>query len=234
MNRKNPSADKFIYGRIAARAIIFAVLCAGGLTAGSAVVSCGFHWAAWVGLVPLFAAIRRLTGREALAGGALWGGAAYFAAIIASRTFIPVSFAAYAVYVVLPAVYVYFMASFSRRYWHSSLAMALGWIVVELAVNASGIQPGLITAEHIESPFLRVIADFLGSGFIAFLFAYAGAIVITVVSNLCVYWHSTPTLIPQYSEAGFIHESQTLALFGRRLRPMRPRGPPHTAKIQFI
>lgn len=189
-------------------------------------MSAGFHWSAWLGLIPIFAAIRRFSGVPALAGGAVWGVAVYLSAVGATALSLPITFSGFVVYMFLPAGYVYLMSLFSRRYWYSTLAMALGWIVVELAVNAIGVRPGLITSEHIGSPALRVIADFLGTGFIAFFIACAGAIVITIVSNLRFHWQSTPLIIPRYGASRFIHELQSHTRSGRRFRPTHPRGPP--------
>jgi apolipoprotein N-acyltransferase len=208
------------------RAAIFALLCGGGLLTGLAVASPGFHWAAWIGLIPIFAAVRQFAGAPAILGGALWGIAVYVGAVAVSVSPIPMTYSGCAAYLILPAGYVYIMALFSRRYWYSSLAMALGWIVIELIVNASGVRPGLISAEHIDNPFFRVIADFLGTGFVAFVVAYLGAVVIIVSSYLSVNWGLASASMRRYASSRIMPDSRPQLSCGRRFRPIRPRGPP--------
>jgi hypothetical protein len=231
VGRKSFTTSKPVHSRIVELATITAFLCCGGLLTGCAIVSARFHWAAWLGLVPVFAAIRRLSGVRAFLGGALWGGAVYLGAMIASGASFPITPLGCMHHILLPAGYVYFMAVFSRRYWYSPLALALGWILVELAVNVSGAQPGLISAEHISSPFLHVLTDFFGSGFIAFAVAYAGASVITIASSLGVRWRLSAIVIWRPTECRLVYESLSNPYATRHLRPVRPRGPPSISAV---
>jgi len=168
-----------IHCRIVEYAILFAGLVLGALVTATAQSSGMYHWVAWIGLLPLFAAVRRLTGIAAAASGALWGGTVYIAAVMIADTPLAFSWRICLISGAIPALYLFAVAWFIRRYGYSALALALGWVIVEFVAKATGAYPDLIGAEQSPSALFKLIADFLGTGFIALVIVYASAFVIS-------------------------------------------------------
>jgi apolipoprotein N-acyltransferase len=103
---------------------------------------------------------------------------------VISRTAVGPASPNLALLITAPALYAWLTAKFTRRYGFSPLAMALGWIVLEWALRSAGFNHSLLSTSESHGPVHRLVADFLGCGFVAFLVAYTNASLLALISKV--------------------------------------------------
>ncbi len=139
---------------------------------------------ACVALLPFFYCIKTCRPLAAAGAGAVWG-ASLFASAALGDTF-PVSptIASMLMMSAIPATYAGLGAVITRRLGFSPFILALGWIGVEFALTPLGLRHGLLAATQDGGALLNVVGGFLGYVFVAFLVAYANALVLSLASRV--------------------------------------------------
>lgn len=164
--------------------IALTALAISAYTVAQAVVYSANPFIAGISMIPLFLVIRLASPITAGLCGAWWG--LVFCLFAGAR--LPAhEFGLAGVMLLLtggPALYAYGGAAFTRRFGFHPLALALGWIVVELALRSAGFRHGLLLTECGDGVLVRLTADFLGYGFVAFLVVLANALTISLALTL--------------------------------------------------
>ena len=196
-----------------------------------ATASPSHSWLAWIALAPLFIVIRYLSPVRAALCGGLWGSSLYlFSWYLYEQGFVGSSIAPgafnFLLLLTVPATYVGLGALFTRRYGFSPLALATGWIVVELALQSVGLRHSLLATNAAYGPFLQVIANLLGYGFVAFLVAYINAVLLSIAARVSFSYGSLFIPIPAADTARNYIYSISLSPQTGYLQPSRPRAPP--------
>jgi len=148
-----------------------------------AVGSTACSWLAWFSLLPLFLSIRVLRPVSAALAGAIWGFCFYFFSIFGEAPAISPAFQSLALLTIVPALYTCFGALLYRWIGFNPILLALGWVLVEVAVKPLGLQQGLLAGPQSQSPILHWISRVLGYAFVAFLVACVNASLLAVLSN---------------------------------------------------
>ncbi|MDD4051475.1 MAG: hypothetical protein PHR28_06220 [candidate division Zixibacteria bacterium] len=178
-------------------------------------------------IIPLFLAIRLLSPSKAALGGFLWSFVLCFhtvtVAVAPDGRFLAQEF----LLLTVPALYVYAGAHYTRSYGFQPLTLALGWIVVELVLHFSGYRQGLLSSCCGNGFVQRVIADFLGYGFVAFAVALINAAAVLLTARLIKHRACgfRPLIIPVIP---CVQSGESIFPIG--LLPVslnRPRAPPH-------
>ncbi len=177
--RENSDYRLPVINRIAETVLLAILLIAGAYFTAVVTVSPAPPWLAWFGLLPLILAIRNLSPRWASASGALWGCCLYLFSTTVSGSAISMTFSNLLILVLIPTAYTGLMGWYRRSFGFSPLAVALGWVILELILKATGIGAGILSADHGYGPYFDVVANFLGYGFVAFLVAYTNAVLLS-------------------------------------------------------
>ncbi len=198
---------------------------------GMAVRSDAHAWLAWIGLVPLFAAVRSLRPVGAAVAGALWGGSFYFLSASGTAPVISPSLLSFALLATIPAIYAGLGSLATRAIGFSPLILGLGWVLVEVALKPLGLHHGLLAgtqlaAAQTEPSYLDWLARILGYVVVAFVVACANASLLVILSGVRL-------KIPQFRSIVGLPESRLApawrTAFCVQLLPPRqtyPRAPP--------
>lgn len=197
----------------------------GALLTGAAVGSVTYAWCAWFGLLPLFFAIRKLGPAQAALAGALWSVFFYVSltAGVAGLSLTPQSCGSMAIVLML---YTGIGALLTRWIGFSPTLMALGWILVELALTPLGLNQGLLAATQDATPYLRGLSCLLGYVLVAFIIAGANAWLVLLLSNVPTssYRYSPSEELPKV-EMRVLSKTQVYSLLITLFRGY-PRAPP--------
>jgi hypothetical protein len=115
----------------------------------------------------LFLAIRVLSPAVAALAGGLWGGCFYLfsvAGAVPGLSLMPHSFGLLAIVLML---YAYICVLLTRWIGFSPMLLALGWILVELALTPLGLKQGLLAGTQGANPYLHWISCLLGYALVA-------------------------------------------------------------------
>ncbi len=160
--------------------LIIGLFVSGGLLA-AADSSHSLSWVAWFSLLPLFITIRYASPRIALFYGALWGLCLYLFLTATGGGTISATIRSMGFLAAVPAIYAYFGARLTRRIGYAPLVLAVGWIMVELALQPLAIREGLLAGTQIEGGLVRMVGGILGYVFVAFLIAFVNAQLLSLV-----------------------------------------------------
>ncbi len=205
---------------------LWLLLIASAWCTSAALCSDGLSWVAWLSLLPLFAGIRALPPDRAAAAGTFWGVCLYLFTTTATNSPIPASLPNLLLLAIFPAVYATLGSVFTRRFGFSPLAMGVGWIGLELALQPLGLGHSLLATGSGASSMAFLIADTLGYGIVAFLVAYAVAcllLVATVIHRQC---SSKRLFRYSRSRTQYVLASSYSPLSTIVLQPSQPRAPP--------
>jgi hypothetical protein len=84
----------------------------------------------------------------------------------------------------IPAIYSFLGALLTRLRGFSPVALASGWVGVEVAFKALGLNHGLLLPSGSYGPILQAVSDFLGCGIIAFLVLLSNALLVFIVGAI--------------------------------------------------
>lgn len=160
-----------------------ALLAAGAVAVGASIGLAGWGWLCWVGLLPVFLAIRIMRPGLALLGGGLWGGS-LFVTLAFLGDGIPLTLRSLGLMVVIPALYCGSSVCVTRRIGFNPLVLGLGWVGVELALGWLGLCRGLLTGAGSQGPVTAVAGRVLGYACAAFLIAYLSALIVSLAADL--------------------------------------------------
>jgi len=229
LSLKQKDGADFTWQCLKATALVISLILSALLMA-VAVGSTACSWLAWFGLLPLFLAIRVLRPAAATLAGAIWGVCFYFFSVAFAAHAISPTFQSFALLTIVPAFYACFGVLLCRWIGFNPILLALGWVLVEVAIKPLGLQQGLLASTQSQSPILHWISRVLGYAFVAFLVACVNASLLAVLSNARLKIPRQRSLAG-LPNSGTIHLSQTL-LYLRLITIFRgyPRPPPLSSR----
>jgi len=195
------------------------------LVAGAGAVP-GLAWLAWVGLLPLFLAIRLLSAVGASLAGALWGGCVWVFSTTLGGGAIAPALGSFLLLLTVPAVYAYLGGWVTRRLGFSPLYLALGWVGVELALSPLGLRYGLLAGVLGGGTLVQVVGGLLGYAMLAFLIALVNAAVLATLEEVGRYWGRPRFVTHSDDDRGWLITLTTSCVPVSAPRPAGPRAPP--------
>jgi len=206
--------------------LIIGLIVSGGLLA-AADSSRSLSWAAWFSLLPLFITIRYASPRLALLYGALWGTCLYLFMSATGAQTVSATVRSMGFLAAVPAVYAYFGARLTRRVGFAPLVLAVGWIIVELALEPLALRDGLLAGSQVDGGLMRVVGGILGYVFVAFLIAFVNAQILSLVDNIRL---SLVTFLPARTglsyRYGWIIQAELVCHSFESKTGFPPRAPP--------
>ncbi len=186
-------------------------------------------WLCWFTLLPLLAAIRVLTPRQAFASGALWGGVLFFFLVSRANPLIPAGFLWLLLLTLLPAVYAFVGARVTRRSGFNPLILGFAWAGVELALMPLGLSGGLLggTSGHQAGSFLYILEGVVGYVCVASIIVAANGILLGMLRRACVVGCGLRRYVsgcPKTTTLFFPREVPAYLFFFTN--PAQPRAPP--------
>ena len=181
---------------------------------------------AWVGLLPIFIAIRSSKPRLALFYGAVWGISHYFFSTESSSAISMTAVVSLMLLIIIPAAYTYFGACLTRRFGYMPLVLAVGWILVELALQPVTTQSGLLANSLADSSVMRIVGGALGYVFVAFLIVYVNARLISLVSKVNFVVSCVLPMEIEERRCGLIENKKLTHTTGSLFSYSQPRAPP--------
>ena len=146
-------------------------------------VSVGHHpWIGWLGLFPLFVAVRVERPVFAMLAGGLWGTALWLS--LAGLGGEGAGGLALALLALTPAVYGFAGSWLTRRVGFSPFVLGVGWIGVELALQPLGFRYGILASTQGDCWFLQVVGDLFGYLLVSFAAALFTAWLVAFVLHL--------------------------------------------------
>jgi apolipoprotein N-acyltransferase len=159
------------------------VLVLSALLMSLAIGTPGYAWVAWIILLPLFLAIRVLHPAIAALSGAVWGACLYFFNVAGAAPAIEPTLISLALLTAVPAVYMGLGTLLTRFIGFNPFMLALGWILVEVALRPLGLQQGLLAGTQSEGSHVHWVSRLLGYFVVAFLMACTNASLLIVLSK---------------------------------------------------
>ena len=157
-----------------------ALVASGGLVA-AANSPAGPSWLAWISLIPIFITIRYASPKIALLYGALWGFCLYLFSSASDGAAVTASIKSLGLLAAVPAIYAYWGARLTRRIGYAPLVLAVGWVIVELALEPLTLRDGLLAASQSDGGLMRLVGTLLGYVFIGFIIAFVNAQILSLV-----------------------------------------------------
>ena len=147
-------------------------------------VSVGHHpWVGWLGLFPLFVAVRVERPVFAMGAGGLWGTALWlFLAGLGAEG--AGGLAALILLALAPAAYGFAGSWLTRRVGFSPFVLGVGWVGVELALHPLGFRYGILASTQGEGWLLQVFGHVFGYLLVSFGVAFCTAWLVAVVLQL--------------------------------------------------
>lgn len=141
-------------------------------------------WFAWIMLIPLLLAIRKLSPVYAAGAGLFWGVCLFV--IISATNGAALELRALALLVTAPAGYAWLASRVTRRAGFCPLLLALGWIGVEMALRSIGLQDGLLARAQEHGLVGRTLGYLFGYVAVAFVVVYVNASILSMLAALTV------------------------------------------------
>jgi apolipoprotein N-acyltransferase len=167
-------------GCLARGALLMSAMVGSALLMAVAVGTGGHPLLACVALLPFFYCIKTCRPLAAAGAGAVWGASLYVCATLGETFAVTPSLFSMSMMSAIPATYAGLGALVTRRIGFSPFILALGWVGVEFALTPLGLRHGLLAATQDGGTVLNVVGGFLGYVFVAFLVAYANALVLSL------------------------------------------------------
>jgi hypothetical protein len=183
-------------------------------------------WLAWIGLMPLFWAIRSLTPRCAALAGGLWGSCLCLFSVACFAPRVSSTSVFFVLLTLIPAVYAGLASLASRAIGFNPLILAFGWVLVEVALRPLGLPQGLLAGTQGNDPCFQWIARWLGYAFVALVLTGVNAFLLELLSCIglpppprrsCLQLAPTPV---RHVRPAFVHIRRETT------RRAYPRGPP--------
>ena len=185
----------------------------------------GPAWLAWVVLLPLFFAIRTQAPLWAMGSGALWGLGVHLFSVLSIESSASPTLLSVALLAVTPAVYAYLCARVVRSLGYCALLLGFAWVGVEVLLNPV-LHDSLLVNAQAPGTLTGVIGRAFGSVAVAFLVAFANAVLLSV---LCECTFRLPRLRPVVEvrvPQGLVLRHSVLVASSPAYPDARPRAPP--------
>ena len=186
----------------------------------------GYAWLAWVCLVPLLAAVRKLSPLPAGLAGAGWGLCLYTAASAGLAPNLDPSLLSLALLAIVPAAYTALGSLATRALGFAPIILSLLWILAEVSLRPLGLEGGLLASTQSAGGIAGYIAGLLGYVFVAFAMIYGNAWLLQLLTDLRVDFWVAPlrqffTIPERRMLAPIVCRPQLITRFRGR-----PRAPP--------
>jgi apolipoprotein N-acyltransferase len=212
---------------MARRVLLAASLVLSSCIMAAATESSHLSWAAWVSLLPIFITIRVASPRVALIYGALWGTCLYIFSSFSDAVGSASAIHTLGLLAAVPAIYTYLGARMTRRIGYAPLVLAVGWIIVELALQPANLHQGLLAGTQGDGNLMRIVGSVLGYIFVAFLIAFVNAQLLSLVDNIVLSISQASFHLPILTECrGLIVQASGLGLSVIFISDFPARAPP--------
>ena len=192
----------------------------------------GYTWLAWISLVPIFLAIRILRPPQALLAGSLWGISFFTFATGGLVPGVPATALSLALLAGVPACYVLLGSLLTRWIGYSPFVVGVGWIGLEFALKPLGLHHGLLAGTQGGGALVYQVGGLLGYIFVAFLVAYANALLFAIISYVRPRIPRPRLRVGWQGPRGRAVCDTSLLVSTRAILPSRARGPP--ARIALV
>ena len=187
----------------------------------------GLAWLAWICLLPLLAAVRKLSPLPAALAGAGWGLCLNTAATAGLAPNLDPSLLSLALLAIVPAAYTALGSLATRAVGFAPLILSLLWILAEVALRPLGLEGGLLAGTQSAGGLAGYIAGLLGYVFIAFAIIYGNAWLLQLLSDL----HLDISLAPVQRFFVALRSRAIIPIFWQPQLAIvyrgRPRAPPY-------
>jgi apolipoprotein N-acyltransferase len=180
--RKQTAKDGFTRG-CAQFAGVALSLVLSALVMAAALQSSSVSWLAWVGLLPLFLAVRIFGPLRAALAGAIWGACLYGFASSGPDPSIAPQLPAFVLLVYLLGVYAACASLVTRAIGFNPIVLAIGWILLESGLKPLNLHYGLLASTQTDGLLHAWFGRALGYVFVAFLVAYANASLLAFLTH---------------------------------------------------
>ena len=182
-----------------------------------------YSWLGWLALLPLFRVIQVLRPAHALLAGGVWGASLYVFSVGPCETGLAEGILPFALLTLAPALYAFGGAHLTRRIGYSPFVLAVGWILLELALKPLNLRHGLLAATQGNGLLVQFVGGVFGYAFVAFLVALASACFLSVLARVRL-----PNRVTTLSEAwaGWITRLVSSVHSLRYTISSQPRAPP--------
>jgi apolipoprotein N-acyltransferase len=212
--------------RMAGSVLLVTSLVVSGCVIGAATGSTGLSWLAWIALLPLFFTIRIASPPVALLYGGLWGLCLYLFSAATDSSAITTTIRSLGLLAAIPAVYAYLGARLTRTVGYAPMLLALGWIVVEFALQPLALRQGLLAGTQGDGTLVRIAGGLLGYLFVAFLIAFINAKLTSLVAHLAPTITRLHFSLPEQVICGWIIPHVDSRFASHILTILQPRAPP--------
>ena len=144
----------------------------------------GQAWLAWVSLIPLLAAVRKLSPLPAALAGAGWGLCLYTAATAGLAPNLDPSILSLALLAIIPAAYTALGSLATRALGFAPIILSLLWILAEIALQPLGLRSGLLASTQGSEGVAEYLAGLLGYIFVASAIIYGNAWLLNLLVEL--------------------------------------------------
>ena len=183
-------------------------------------------WVAWLSLLPLFWAVRSLRPTAAALCGAFWGAWLYLCSTAGPAPPVASTPLALGLLTAVPAIYAGLCSRLTRRIGFNPLMLALGWILVEMALKPLGLDQGLLASTQSDATHVPWISRLLGSVFVAALVVCANASLVGILSGARLSFPASRSLGGSPNAGARALAQVVLPIQSWTLRQAQPRAPP--------
>lgn len=187
----------------------------------------GLGWLAFLAIIPLLQIVRHFSPIAGAGLGALWGvGIASLLAMddVSAAALSP---GVIALLVSVPAGYVGLSALIKRRIGFNPFVLAVGWLLVEMALRPVGLPLGLVAGSLGGGALVSWVGGLLGYVFVAFLVIWASAAILSLIGRARIRMTLPRLLVFSPERARFsICRSIRTPVAAFAICQARPRAPP--------
>jgi len=213
-------------GSSATRVLLILALASSAYLLAVAMGTPRYTWLAWLTLLPLLVAVRKLCPLGATGAGALWGACVYLFSATGANDALTPGALCLALLTGVPAFYACLCAWLTGRFGFSPLVLGLGWVGAEVALKPLGLSNGLIAGAPVEGTLIQWVGGVFGYVLVAFLIVFTCASLLAFLNVLRIRIpQPKPALIsPLPTERLDAQGVSYLSLWA--FMPSRPRAPP--------
>jgi len=95
----------------------------------------------------------------------------------------------------------------TRRIGYAPLVLAVGWIIVELALQPVTVNRGLLAGTVGDGDLMRLVGGVLGYVFVAFLIVFVNAQLLSLIENIVFTIINRPAMLMGPHSIGWIYQS---------------------------
>lgn len=214
-------------GSSATRVLLILALAGSAYLLAVAIGTPRYTWLAWLTLLPLLIAVRKLCPLGATGAGALWGACVYLFSATGANDTLTLGALCLALLTGVPALYACLCAWLTRRFGFSPLVLGLGWVGAELALKPLGLSNGLIAGAPGEGTLIQWVGGVFGYVLVAFLIVFTCASLLAFLNGLRIRIpQPEPVLSPPIPTGRLEPQRVSCLSLWAAFMPSQPRAPP--------